>query len=262
MRIIVTGGMGDLGSRVVADLTARGHEAVVASRRTGVDLASGAGLADALAGADGVVHCATSPARPKGVDIGGARRIVEALRVMGGSAARTHLVGVSIVGCDLNPYPYYRAKHSTEEVLADSGLPATVVRATQFHALAAFMAGLRVGPLGVRIGDMAIQPVDIDFVAKRLVDLVTGGVPDGFRRAADLAGPDLLEVAQISALVAAHDGRRAPHLLRLPPVGGTMRSFSARTNVPSGPVEIGGASFAEWLAGQPRPLPRGPHHAR
>ena len=137
-----------------------------------------------------------------------------------------------------------------------------MVRATQFHALAAFFAGFRVGRLGARVGDMAIQPVDIEFVAQRLAEVASGPAPQRFSRTTDLAGPDLLGPQEIAAMVAAHDGRRPPHLVRIPPVGAAMRSFSDRSNVPIGAADIGGARFVDWLAGQPRPLPRGMHHAR
>ena len=114
MRVVVTGGSGDLGSRVVRELRTRGHEPVAASRRTGVDLASGAGLDAALDGADAVVHTATSQARPQSVDVGGAARVTESLRRLGSSA---HVVSVSIVGSDRVGYPYYRAKVDSERVL-------------------------------------------------------------------------------------------------------------------------------------------------
>ncbi|MEO6020476.1 MAG: SDR family oxidoreductase [Knoellia sp.] len=180
MRIVVTGGSGDLGGRVVRELTARGQDAVAASRRTGVDLATGDGLDAVLAGADAVVHCASSQTKPQDVDVAGARRIGESLRRLNSSV---HVVSISIVGCDLVSYPYYRAKVDAERALAESGVPATVLRATQFHSLAAFFGtAARVGPLTFSIGTMRIQPVDIDWVAGRLTDYATGPAPSGYRR--------------------------------------------------------------------------------
>ena len=260
MRIVVVGGQGDLGARVVERALAAGHDVASASRRTGVDLRTGAGLTQALAGADAVVLCAMNPTRAAAVELEGTRRILTALDAGSGSPA--HVVYISIVGCDVPGYPYYGVKHRTEQVLEAWGGPATVVRATQFHALAAFFAGFRVGRLGARVGDMAIQPVDIEFVAQRLAEVASGPAPQGFSRTTDLAGSDLLGPQEIAAMVAAHDGRRPPHLVRIPPVGAAMRSFSDRSNVPIGAADIGGARFVDWLAGQPRPLPRGMHHAR
>lgn len=257
MRIVVTGGSGDLGGRVVRELVARGHEAVAASRRSGVDLSTGAGLDAVLAGADAVVHSATSMTRPQTVDVAGARRIGESLRRLGSPA---HVVSISIVGCDRVPYPYYRAKVDSESALEQSGAPATVVRATQFHSLAAVLgAAFRLGPLSFAVGDMRVQPVDIDWVAERLADHATGPAPSGFTRAADLAGPTAYDAREISALVAAHDGRSAPRIVRVPPVGRVLRGFSEGRILPEPGAETGGGSFEEWLRAQPRPLPRRMH---
>ena len=257
MRIVVTGGGGDVGGRVVHELRQRGHEVVPASRRTGVDLRTGAGLEQALAGAEAVVHAATDTRRPQGVDVAGIRRVAEVVSRQGSPA---HVVCISIVGCDRVPLAYYRAKRDAEVVLQTSGVPATVVRATQFHSVAAFMAKLlRLGPLAFSIGDLRIQPVDIDWVAARLADHVEGPAPTGFTRATDLAGPDLFSLADLGGLVARHEGRSAAHVLRVPPVGGVMRAYSRGAILPGRDLEVGGRTFEMWLAGQPRPLPRDRH---
>lgn len=254
MRIVVTGGSGDLGGRVVRELTARGHDAVPASRRTGVDLSTGDGLDAALDGADAVVHAATSQSKPQNVEVAGARRIGESLSRLGSG---TQVVSISIVGCDRVAYPYYRAKVDAERALEDSGASATVLRATQFHSLAAFFGtAARLGPITLSIGDMTVQPVDIDFVAQRLVDLATGPAPSGYRRATDLAGPTAYTSREIADLLAEHDGRRPTRIVRLPPVGGAMRGFAGGAILPGPDAELGGRSFEDWLATQPTPMPR------
>ena len=263
MRIVVVGGLGDLGLRVVRELADRGHAVSSASRRTGVDLRTGAGLRDAFAGVDAVVHCATDPTRSRAVDVAGTRLLVDAVTQEGlrRSAPAPHVVSVSIVGCDRVPYGYYRSKMASEQVLEHSGIPATVVRATQFHALAAFMAKLlRLGPLGLSVGDLRLQPVDIDWVAARLADHAEGPSPAGLARATDLAGPAASSLDGLQALVAQHDDRAAPRPLRIPPVGAAMRAVSSGALLPSPAAELGGRSFADWLAEQPRPLPRRMHH--
>ncbi len=250
MRVLVIGGSGDLGRRVVRDLTAQGHYAVAGSRRTGVDLTTGAGLDQAVAGIDTVVHCASNPLKAKAVDIEGTRRLAAAVIRHERPA---HLVYVSIVGCDLNPYPYYRAKFEAEKIIEGAGLPATVVRATQFHSLAAFIGRLlSAGPFAFTVGDMAVQPVDAEFVASQLGHIATGKAPTGFSRATEVAGPDLLTMGQVARALREHAGRKPPRIVRMPPVGGTLRAFSARTNVPTGDVLIGGRSFRGWMAEQPR----------
>lgn len=252
MRVLVTGGAGALGSQVVEELRRRGHEPRPASRRVGVDLATGEGLPAAVASAEAIVHCATRPLRPRVVDVGGTRRLAaEAAKAV----VMPHLVYISIVGCDANPYPYYRAKAEAEEVLALSGVPATVVRATQFHSLAAAVAGaLTLGPVALTLGDMAVQPVDATWVASRLVDVATGPRPEGFARATDLAGPELLTMAEVASALRRHASKGAPHVVRLPPVGGTLRAFSARSNIPGPEAQTGGLTFAQWLEGH---RPRG-----
>ena len=257
MRIVVTGGSGDLGARVVRELRGRGHEAVAASRRSGVDLSTGAGLDAVLDGADAVVHTATSMTRPQRVDVAGAARIAESLRRLGSPA---HVVSISIVGCDRIPYAYYRAKADSETALERSGVPTTIVRATQFHPLAAMLASaLRMGSTTFSLGDMRIQPVDIDWVAERLADHATGAAPTGFVRAPELAGRTAYDARQVSALVAAHDGRTPPRVVRIRPVGEVMHGFAQGRIRPGPRAETGGRSFEEWLAAQPHPLPRRMH---
>lgn len=251
MRIVVTGGAGDLGSRVVRELAGRGHEAVSASRRTGVDLATGAGIDAVLADADAVVHCADDPRQGDTVTVYGTRRVADAAAARG-----IHLVHISIVGIDRLPVGYYRRKLRAEQGIAGAGGPATVLRATQFHSLAAFFGrSLTKGPFTFSIGDMALQPVDTDFVATRLVDLALGARPAAYTRATDLAGPDVLGLGEIATLVRAHRGARPPRVVRVPPFTRTMRALGERRLVPApGTAETGGRSFGDWLDHQPRVL--------
>ena len=245
--MLVTGGNGGLCSVLVAELRSCGAEVVLASRRTGFDLATGVGVADMLADADVIVHAATN-LRFRRVDLNGTRRMVQVLTDAG---RRPHVIYVSIVGCDLNPYPYYRATHACEIVLRKSGLPVTVVRATQFHTLIAALAGVARWPLAIVPPNAAAQPADRRWVAQQLADIVLGPVPDGYRRAADLAGPDVITVPEAVRLVCQHHGRRIPRLISLPAVGGMLTSFAARTNLPGADVVTGGRRFADWLATQP-----------
>jgi uncharacterized protein YbjT (DUF2867 family) len=245
MRIVVTGGAGDLGTRVVSDVEGRGHDAVSASRRTGVDLMTGAGLAAVLAGADAVVHCADDPSRGDWVTVYGTRRLADAAATHG-----VHLVHISIVGIDDHPLPYYRRKLRAEQGIEAAGGPATVLRATQFHSLAAFFARrLSVGPVTVSIGDLAFQPVDTDFVAARLTDLALGPRPTAYARATDVAGPEVLTIGEIATLVRAQRGSSPPRVVQVPAVGGAMRAYAQRRNVPvPGSAEVGGRTFAQWFA--------------
>lgn len=255
MRVIVLGGSGNLGGHVLAALRVDGHEAVGASRRTGVDIATGAGLGAVMVGADAVVHCADTlrPWEFGRVTVGGTRAVAKA---MAGLDEPPHLVYISIVGVDRHPSRYYRAKFAAEMELRAAGIPATVVRATQFHSLVAAMARAHVGPLGVGVAGFRAQPVDIAWVGRRLAEIATGPAPDGFARHPDLAGPEVLDAATVADLVAAHEGRTVTRRLDLPPIGRTLRAFAGGAVLPGPDAETGGESFAQWLDAQPDRLPR------
>src|SRR5918998_4917063 len=133
--ILVTGGSGSLGSRVVDRLRYPGREVRVLSRsgRPGTvqgDLLTGEGLKDAVKGVDVIVHCASSPTKTRQIDVEGTERLLRAAAREGVS----HFVFISIVGVDRNPYyPYYRMKLEIERIIERSPVPGTILRATQFH---------------------------------------------------------------------------------------------------------------------------------
>jgi uncharacterized protein YbjT (DUF2867 family) len=205
--VLVTGGTGVLGSRVVSRLAAGGNAVRVLSRRErpGTDrvqcfrgeLRSGTGLSAAVEGVDTIVHCASSPLwRARATEVSGLRNLIAAT-----DDARPHLLYISIVGVDRIPYYYYyyyyyyyRAKWEAEQVLSASSLPWTILRATQFHYLISKYAvgSLAVAPKGARV-----QLLDASEVADRLVELVEAG-PSG--RVADMGGPEILTVRDVAQL--------------------------------------------------------------
>ena len=184
MTILVTGGTGTLGRPTVSLLRAAGHDVRVLSRTTGGDLNTGEGLADALAAVTTVVHLATSTGTK---DVAQTQRLVDAAKAAGAG----HLVYISIVGVEDVPYSYYRAKLASEKVIEGSGIPFTILRATQFHEfiklLITLQAKLPVIP-GLNVPD---QPIAAAEVAARLVELVDAG-PSG--RVADIGGPEKLQL--------------------------------------------------------------------
>ncbi|MGH3274216.1 MAG: SDR family oxidoreductase [Streptosporangiaceae bacterium] len=193
--VLVTGGSGTLGRHLVSILSRRGHEVRVLSRRAGAgthvgDLASGAGLATAGAGAELVVHAATDR-RLGRTDQQQTANLLDAV------PSCRHLVYISIVGVDAIPFRYYRTKIACEELITASPVPATVLRATQFHELVAMAlratSRLPVSPLPL---DWLIQSVAAAEVAGRAADLVTGP-PLG--RAPDFGGPEVLNGWQLTA---------------------------------------------------------------
>jgi uncharacterized protein YbjT (DUF2867 family) len=245
MRIVVTGGQGLLGTEVVRKLEARGATVTSASRRTGVDLATGTGLEAALQGAECVVHAAVHQWRHRRVNLDGTRRLINILADLPGPP---HVVYVSIVGCDCSPLRYYRAKYASELVLERSNLPVTVVRATQFHAVVAAVArAATVGPLSFVPRGMSFQPCDHHWIAAEIADIALGPAPADYQRAADRAGPERLSLADAAALIRAKEGKQAPRLITLPPIGGTLRAFEAGANLPDPDAKIGGSSFRAFL---------------
>ncbi|MFI9720318.1 SDR family oxidoreductase [Streptomyces sp. NPDC052396] len=247
--ILVTGGSGTLGRRLVDRLVADGRTVRVLSRRprpaqtatviewiTG-DLLTGAGLDTALADGAVVVHCATNPVRPR-QDIEATGRLIEAAR----QAATPHLLHVSIVGIDLVPLPYYRAKLRVERLIEESGLPWTIQRATQFHELVLAAAHkLTRGPVGIAPA-VITQPVAADEVAERLAALTQQG-PAG--RVPDLGGPASGTLAEFIRATLDAEGRRRPLLpLRIPGrTGRALHQGHLTTREPN----TGRLTFREFL---------------
>ncbi len=192
--ILVTGGTGTLGRALVRRLLDNGLRPRVLSRRernsgdpAGVgwvtaDLLGGAGLADAVASVDVIVHCASNGRHPED-DVHGTRRLIETA-LLGGSP---HLIYVSIVGVDRIPLKYYRFKHGVENIVEGSGLPWTIQRATQFHDLIlGVLRGAARLPVMPLPSGTSFQPIDTGDLAARLAVLTAG---PALGRVADIGGP-------------------------------------------------------------------------
>jgi uncharacterized protein YbjT (DUF2867 family) len=236
--VLVTGGTGTLGRPTVAALVAAGHDVRVLSRRPGPrvvvgDLDTGQGLTEALQGRSVIVHLATTA------------RTDQATAALARAAAATgvqHLVLMSIVGVDRIPLRYYRGKLESERLVAQAGVPHTVLRATQFHDLVAGMfAAQRWSPLLVA-PTFRFQPIDVRDVATRLTELC-GGPPMG--RAADIGGPEILAGPSLGRQWARAVGSRRPVVpLRLP--GRLFAAYRAGFNLVPGPP-FGRRTFAHYL---------------
>jgi uncharacterized protein YbjT (DUF2867 family) len=182
--ILVTGGTGGLGRPTVEGLRKAGHEVRIFSRKTGGtyytgNLTTGEGLARALDGVDTVLHLATTRWKDSGQ--------TEVLLDASARSSVSHLIFMSIVGVDRIPYFYYRDKVVSESMIEKSGVPFTILRATQFHDfVAGFFGGQRRLPWLLAL-DIPVQPIAVGEVAGRLAELAGGG-PSG--RVADIGGPE------------------------------------------------------------------------
>ncbi|SFP75713.1 Uncharacterized conserved protein YbjT, contains NAD(P)-binding and DUF2867 domains [Amycolatopsis arida] len=243
--IVVTGGTGLLGRRVIERLVTEGQDVRVLSRRPRPAGEGGryAWATADLGTADGVVHCATAVSRRGEPRL--AERLVEAAR----RAGTAHLVYVSIVGVDRVPLPYYQGKLAAERVIAGSGLPYTILRATQFHDLLRTLFA-KAAPLPVLpVPDLCFQPVDVGEVADRLAELATGE-PAG--RAPDVAGPRVRAARDLAAVFLRATGRRRPLLpVRLP--GRVFRAYRAGGHLAPDRA-VGTITFEDHLAAHPAPL--------
>lgn len=239
MTILVTGGTGTLGRPTVALLEKAGHDVRILSRTQGDyrgDLTTGAGLKEALSGVDTVMHLATAA---NGKDTRQTQQLVDAAK----AAGVTHFVYISIVGVDAVPYPYYRAKFACEQIIESSGLPFTILRATQFHSFVAMFIQLqRRLPVLIAL-DVPDQPIAVEETAERLVELVEAG-PSG--RVADIGGPEQLRLTDAYAIWQAAAGtKKRVWMLRL--VGKTIRSFKDGKHMTAMPG-YGRETFAEYAA--------------
>lgn len=209
--VLVTGGTGTVGRIVVDSLTAAGKEVRVLSRgrrpqqSTDVrhvvgDVQTGVGLDAALDGVDTIVHCVY----PSEHLVAAAKR-----------AGAPHLVYVSIVGIDRIPFALYRMMLANERLIAESGLPWTVLRATQFHDLIAFLLRMVAkAPVMALPSGLRFQPVDVRDVGERLARLALG---EPMGRAPDFGGPQARALDDLARSYLAIVGKRRPIApIRLP----------------------------------------------
>ncbi|MEU1520592.1 SDR family oxidoreductase [Nocardia rhamnosiphila] len=206
MKLTVIGGTGRIGSQVVRKLRAAGHDAVPAAPSTGVDLVSGEGLDQAVAGADVVVGLANSPTFDDAA-LDFFRTAMDNLLGAGDRAGVKHQVVLSIVGVDQVPQlDYYRAKTLQEELLRKGPTPYSIVRATQFFEFMDAVMSWSADDTVVRLPATRLQPMAAADVVDAVVGVALGTPLQGIR---NVAGPDVFPLDEIGrmTLLARHDDR-------------------------------------------------------
>lgn len=245
MRIAIVGGAGTLGRHVTAELAERGHEVRVLSRSSPdypIDLASGRGLATALDGCAVVVDASNtaSPKRAAQVLVEGSRRLLAAEQQAGVS----YHVCISIVGCDLVPMGYYRVKVEQEHVVESGPVPHSIVRATQFHELAAAALDAAGKWRILPIPKMKLQTVAAAEVARAVADVAEGQPGRG---RVQVGGPEVTSAAALARTWKSVTGR---HALSLPvPVPGRLGRALRSGGLTADQADVlGTITFADWLA--------------
>ncbi|MFI6581810.1 SDR family oxidoreductase [Embleya sp. NPDC050493] len=187
MKIVVIGGTGLIGSKLVTKLGEHGHEAVAAAPNTGVDTLTGKGLAEVLAGASVVVDVSNSPSFEDAAVLEFFTTSTRNLLAAGKEAGVGHHIALSVVGSDRRPdIGYFRAKIAQEQLIRESSIPFSIVHATQFHEFARRIADEATTGNEVHIAPVAFQPIAGDDVARN-VGRIAVGTP--LNTMIEIAGP-------------------------------------------------------------------------
>lgn len=242
MLIAVAGGTGAAGRKIVGAVVAAGHEAVVLARSTGVDITTGVGLDDALPGVSVLIDASNRTTVRRRASVAffatSTQHLLDAEK-RGGVA---HHVVLSIVGIDRVDLGYYEGKRKQEELVLNGDVPATVLRATQFHGFPEQLLDQSPGPVAI-IPRMLSQTVDTRDVAAELVRVALEP-PRG--RAPDLAGPETHEMPELARrLIRAQGMRRRVVPVTFP--GAAGRAMRDGSLIPTTPGPRGAVTFEDWL---------------
>jgi uncharacterized protein YbjT (DUF2867 family) len=250
-RVLITGGAGALGREMVNLLTPQGYTVRVMSRRSRpatqpaeiewaqADLGMGTGISEAVAGVDTIVHAATNFLSSGKVDVAGTKRLLDTAR----DAGVSHVLYVSIVGIERNPFAYYQNKLKAEALVQESGIPWSIQRAVQFYPFIDVI--LRAGvhwPVALLPADFQFQPMDIREAAGRMVESVVAG-PGGWLP--DIGGPEVRTLGDLARSWMQSRGLRRS-ILRLPLPGKAAAAFRNGYNT-CPEHKDGKIRWEEWL---------------
>jgi uncharacterized protein YbjT (DUF2867 family) len=243
MKIVVIGGTGLIGSKLVTKLGAHGHQAVAASPKTGVNTLTGEGLADALAGASVVIDVSNSPSFDDAAAMEFFETSTRNLLAAEAAAGVGHHVAMSVVGAERTPeIGYLRAKIAQENLIEKSSIPYSLVHATQFFEFVPRIADAATERGTIRMAAVLFQPIAGDDVA-RLVGRTAVDSPLNGR--VEVAGPEQYRMDEFfrTALAARNDPREVVTDKHARYFGAEL---SERTLVPAGPAILGEIRYADW----------------
>jgi uncharacterized protein YbjT (DUF2867 family) len=245
MKIVVIGGSGLIGTKLVNKLRELGHEVVAASPTSGVNTITGEGLAEAIAGAQVVVDVANSPSFEDKAVLAFFETSGRNLLAAEAAAGVGHHVALSVVGTDrLLQSGYFRAKMAQEDLIKASKVPYTILRSTQFFEFLNSMAQSATDGQTVRLSPAFVQPVVSDDVAAAMADVTLGAPVNG---TVELAGPERLRLDELVRrfLSANQDARQVVADVH-------ARYFGAELNdqslIPGDHPRIAPTRFEDWLS--------------
>jgi uncharacterized protein YbjT (DUF2867 family) len=243
MKIAVIGGTGLIGSQVVKLLNASGHEAIPQSPSTGLDLLSGQGLADALAGADVVVNLTNSPtfddASPAFF-----QKTMDNLLAGAKEAGVGHAVILSIVGAELVPdLVYYQAQVLQEDILKSGPVPYSIVRATQFYEFMPAVLSWTSDGSVVRLPSTLVQPMASADVAKAVADVSAGDPVLGTR---SVAGPEVFPLDELGRITLAATGDQ--RTVVTDNTAGMFAAASGDALIAKADTVLATTTYRQWLA--------------
>jgi uncharacterized protein YbjT (DUF2867 family) len=243
MKIVVIGGTGLIGSKTVAILRQRGHEAIAASPNSGVNTITGEGLKESLAGAQAVVDLANSPSFEDKAVLEFFETSERNLLPAEASAGVRHHVALSIVAIDRTDNGYFRAKVAQEKLIVASGVPYTIIRATQFMEFLRGIADSSTDERKVRLPPVLFQPIAADDVAAIVAEVALAAPRNGI---VEIAGPERAPFNEIIAryLKAVGDPRQVVSDPEARYWGGRVEE---RSLVPLGEARLGRIGLDEWL---------------
>jgi uncharacterized protein YbjT (DUF2867 family) len=251
MKIVVIGGTGLIGSKLVKKLGERGHETVAAAPSSGVNSITGEGLADALKGASVVVDVTNSPSWEDAAVLKFFETSTRNLVASAAAAGVGHFVALSVVGTErLLESGFFRAKLAQENLIKASSLPYTIVRATQFFEFVTKIADYSTEGNEVRLPPALIQPMAADDVASALGRIATNSPMKG---SVEIGGPEQFHLDELArrALAAFHDPRE---VISDPHAHYYGIQVSERTLVPENDARLGATRFEDWLNHATKPV--------